>query len=251
MKKSVSLLSLALLVSCVDGKNTSNKETSGSSGINQNETVMADGSNVQGLYSAPIWPMNTNLHFKEIGTVGVARLDDTFTAAVNFQYGPKDTAVRQAIYTGRRCPNLNDDINKDAYIDILEARAAIGQITVPFDMDLDSQMGGAGQYPRVDGTGKMMYSQSASFSRMFEDLSSGVDLDPSDQIVKQDQGITFPGRVVLFQGVAKSVALPETVGTTDGMDKYDSIPVGCAVLWKVDAWPDSIKSALPVGTESM
>lgn len=245
LKTSLPALSLMVLVSCVDSGST--KKSSGNSGINQNEVVEVDGSNVQGLYSAQIWPINTNLHFKEIGSVGVARMDDSFVAAVNFMYGPKDTTVKQAIYTGRRCPNLNDDLNKDAFIDISEARIAIGQITVPFDNDLDSQLGGANQYPHVDGTGKMFYSRSASFSRMFSDLQT-MDEDPSDQIVKQESGITFPGRVVLFQGAARTTVLPETVGTTDGVDKYDSLPVGCAVLWKVDAWPEELKKALPTST---
>lgn len=241
IQTTIPLMSALMLVSCVDSS-LNPKPNNGSGGVNQNEIIALDGSNVQGFYAGEIWPVNYNLHFKSIGMAGVSRDGDTFTASVRFKYGPKDTVVKGAIYTARRCPNLNDDLNKDAYIDILEARLAIGKIVIPFDGDLDSQMGGRGQNPYIDLTGKMFYSKSASFSRMFEDLKAS-DEDPSDQMIKlkDDEGITFPGRIVLFQGMPKKVPLPESVATTDGENKYESIPVGCAVLWKVKDMPEDLK----------
>lgn len=227
------LLSASLLVSCV---NESSPSGSKKNEATQNEVVQNDGSNVQGIYAGEIWPVNYNLHFKTIGTAAVMRDGDEFKAMVKLKYGPKEARIKQAIYTARRCPNLGDDLNKDAYIDILEARVAIGKITVPFDSDLDSQMGGAGQYPYVDNMGKMSYLQSGSFSRMFEDLK-GVDENPQDDMIKAPEGITFPGRIVLFQGMTRKVDLPESVGTTDGESQYESLPVGCAVLWKVPSMP--------------
>lgn len=245
MKNWIMLLPVAMLVSCVDSS-ISSKSSGGVNGINQNEIIALDGSNVQGNYAAEIWPVNYNLHFKTIGKVGVSRSGDTFTASVNLKYGPKDTTVKQAIYTARRCPNLKDDLNKDAYIDILEARLAIGKITIPFDADLDSQLSGSGQYPHVDALGKMFYSKTTNFEQLFEDLKQS-DEDPSDQIIKlsENEGITLPGRIVLFQGMPRKVNLPETVATTDGEDKYDSIPVGCAVLWKVKKLPAELVSTQP------
>lgn len=231
--------SLFTLCSCLSSPNaTSQKEMAG---INQNESIEADGSNVQGNYAGDVWPVNHNLHFKTIGAVGVKREGDSFTVTSTLKYGPKDTRVKQALYTARRCPNLNDDLNKDAYIDILEARLAIEKITIPFDGDLDSQLGGIDQYPTVDAQGKMLYTRSASFSRLFEDLK-GQDEDPSDQLIKlgPEEGITLPGRVVIFQGMPKNIPLPESVATTDGEDKYDSIPVGCAVLWRVKEMPSEL-----------
>jgi hypothetical protein len=238
------VFSLLILSSCLESpKSNSRKEIAG---INQNETIEPDGSNVQGNYAAEIWPVNYNLHFKNIGTVGVRREGDTFSAMVALKYGPKETRVKQAIYTARRCPNINDDLNKDAYIDILEARLAIGKITIPFDGDLDSQSGGGDQYPYVDSMGKMFYSKSASFSRLFEDLKA-IDENPGDQIIKlgADEGITLPGRIVLFQGMPKKVTLPDSVASSDGEDKYDSIPVGCAVLWRVEEMPQELVRTTP------
>ncbi len=235
MKFLISLCLPLLLVSCVDSLEGDSSSKTGAE-MNQNEVIELDGSNVQGHYAAEIWPVNYNLHFKSIGTVGVSRDGDEFKAMVKMKYGPKDTRVRQAIYNARRCPTLEDDSNKDAYVDILEARAAIGKITVPFDGDLNSQLGGSGIYPGVGIDGKLSWSQTASFSKMFEDLK-GVDENPSDQITKLADGITFPGRIVLFQGIPRKVQLPETVASPDNDSPYDTLPVGCAVLWKVGQLP--------------
>lgn len=247
IKTSLHALPVLMLISCVGSSNSSSSKISPQEmdGVNQNEIIATDGSNIQGNYAGEIWPLNYNLHFKTLGMVGVARDGDTFTASVAMKYGPKNTRIKQAIYTARRCPNLNDDINKDAYIDIMEARLAIGKITIPFDGDIESQEGGQGEYPTVDPTGKMFYSKTASFSRLFEDLKA-IDQNPKDQLIKLDEeeGLTFPGRIVLFQGMPDKIPLPDTVGTTDGESKYDSIPVGCAVLWKVKEMPKELTESI-------
>jgi hypothetical protein len=234
----ISLILIFVLISCVDSSLSSKRSRTLGEEISQNEVIAADGSNVQGNYAAEIWPVNYNLHLKSLGMVAVSRRDDSFSAFVKFKYGPKATRIKQAIYTARRCPNINDDLNKDAYIDILEARLAIGKISIPLDGNLDTQMGGAGLYPTVDLNGKMFYSQTSSFSRLFEDLKA-IDENPDDQIIKlkDEEGITFPGRIVLFQGMPMNVSLPETVATIEGESSHDSIPVGCAVLWKVKEMP--------------
>lgn len=243
LKFSLSVLPVLMFASCADSPSSLNSSSSGGSGvINQNEVIEPDGSNVQGHYAAEIWPMNHNLHFKSIGTVGVTREGDSFTARIRFKYGPKDTVVKAAIYNARRCPNINDDINKDAYIDIMESRLVTGKMLIPLDGDLDSQSAGRYEYPRVDANGKVFYSKSASFSRMFEDLKNGMGGDDYMKL-KEDEGFTLPGRIVMFQGMSKKVNLPDSVRTTGGESKYETIPIGCAVLWKVDELPDDLKEA--------
>lgn len=230
------LLSLCFLAACSESSTTNTG--AGKDVVNQNEVVSADGSNIDGSYAAEMWPVNYNLHFKNIGMAGVQRTGDTFEAMVNLKYAPRGVVLKPAIYTARRCPNINDDLNKDAYIDINEARRAIGKITIPFDGDLDSQMGGYRQFAASGADGKYAYHQTASFERMFSDLQ-GVDEDPSDELIKipENDGLTFPGRIVLIQGVADSVPLPETVGTADGDSAHESLPVACGVLWKVKSLP--------------
>lgn len=242
IKPALPLLSLCLLVTACS-ESPSSKSNLGPNGVAQNETIQSDGSNINGIYAGEVWPVNYNLHFKNIGMVGVSRDGDQFEAMANLKYAPKATTIKSAIYTARRCPSIKDDLNHDAYIDILEARLAIGKITIPFDSDLDSQMGGHNSFPSADVTGKLTYHHTASFNRMFADLKM-PDEDPSDQMIKlgDEEGLTFPGRIVIFQGLNNDVPLPESVATTDGESAHDSIPVGCAVLWKVNELPAELKS---------
>lgn len=241
IKKSLPLLSLCLMVSCgeaIDSKSSPSAQTPGNE-TTQNEIIVSDGSNINGFYAADLAPVNYNLHFLKVGAAGVERDNDRFSAYVRLKYGPKDIEHTQAIYTGRRCPNINDDLNKDAYIDIKEALIAIGKITIPLDDNIESQEEGQYQYPRGDvNTGKYYYERTASFERMFADLKS-EDTDAEDNIIKipEDDGLTFPGRVVLIQGASEKKELPETVASFEGVSPYKTIPVACGILWKVKERP--------------
>lgn len=232
---------LLFIVSCVSDTST-NAKNPDESGINQNEVVLADGSNVQGIYAGELLPLNFNLHFKTVGLAGVQRDGDMFSAFVKINNGPKSIKHRQAIYTGRRCPNLNDDVNKDAYIDMKEAMVAIGKISIPLDADLDSQYGGMGEFPFGGETGKYFYQKSASFDRLFSDLKS-EDTNPQDNIIKipEEDGLTLPGRVLIIQGISENVLLPETIAVEEGESPHESLPLACVVLWKVAEMPEGLK----------
>lgn len=236
-KSGFPLISLCLLVSCHESLPDS-KSKSKSEGPTQNEVAMVDGSNISGIYSGELWPVNHNLHFKDIGVAALERDGDTFSAKVLMKYGTSETAHRQAIYTGRRCPNLTDDLNKDAYIDIIEAKLAIGKISIPLDGDLDSQLSGLDQKVMGDINGKFFYKNSASFDRMFSDLKA-PDERPNDDLIKlaDNDGLTFPGRIIVIHGLSEKIALPASVATTDDESVHQSIPVACAVLWKVPLMP--------------
>jgi hypothetical protein len=215
----------------------------GPDGITQNETITSDGSNINGIYATDLYPVNYNLQLRKVGVAAVVRSGDTFSAFVKMQYGQKDTALRQAIYTGRRCPNINDDLNKDAYIDIQEALFAIGQVTIPLDHNLDSQLEGGSEFPIGDSVyGRYFYEIRASFEKMFSDLKT-TDEHLDDDIVKlgADSGLTFPGRVIVLQGLNESVFLPPTAGTNNGETAYKTMPIACGVLWKVAKLPSELE----------
>lgn len=237
LKSTASIVSLCLLASC--GSSDSDSKDA-SAGFSQNETIQADGSNINGIYAANLLPMNYNLHFKSVGAATLQREGDNFSAKARMKYGPKSTPHVQAVYTGRRCPSIQDDLNKDAYIDMKEAMVAIGQISIPLDSDLDSQSGGS--YPSGDAAGKYFYEATASFERMFADLKA-PDTDPNDNMIKlpESEGLTFPGRVVLIQGVADSIKLPATVTAFEGQDVHKTLPVACGILWKVGEIPAEIQ----------
>lgn len=238
----IAVLSLCFLVSCGGSSGGGSASSLDSDGVMQNETIEADGSNIDGIYVAELYPQNFNLHLMNVGLAGVKREGDNFTAYVNLKYGPKNSYHKQAIYTGRRCPNIDDDLNKDAYIDMQEALIAIGKISIPLDSNLDSQYGGYGDFPYSSDAGKYFYKVNASFNRMFADLKT-EDTDPDDLMIKlgENDGLTFPGRVVLIQGASDNAALPATVGTLGSESVARTIPVACGILWKVNELPEEFK----------
>jgi len=242
--KFLSLLSFCFVISCGKSDTGAGKGQGPIEGsFTQNETIMVDGSNIKGIYSADLFPINNNLQLKKVGVAAVKRKGDIFTVKVKIKYGQIDTVLKQAIYTGRRCPDINDDLNKDAFIDIQEALIAIGKITIPLDSNIESQQAGLDEYPIGDAvSGGYFYKMNTSFSKMFADLKNS-DEDPYDNIVKLKKkgGLTFPGRVVLLQGLHESIFLPDTAATTENESKHTTIPIACGVLWKVNKFPKEIQ----------
>jgi hypothetical protein len=178
-----------------------------------------------------------------IGVAAVKRDGDVFSAFVKIKSGQRATTLRQAIYTGRRCPTIKDDLNKDAHIDIQEALVAMGKIIIPLDSNVDSQIGGINNYPNSDSfSGSYFYQATGSFDRMFADLKA-PDQNETDNIVKlgPNEGLTFPGRIILIQGANEKVFFPPTVATIEGEKVHRSIPIACGVLWKVDKLPKDLE----------
>jgi len=249
-----SILLLCTIMSCGNSKSSSNKSNGQQpeqaptrpieGEITQIETPTTDGSNVQGIYVADIYPINYNLQFlKGVGKAAIIRDGDTLTAKVKLDYGSRQTIMKQAVYTGSRCPNNSDNLNKDGYIDIQEAMSAMGKITIPLDGNLDGQIAGLETFPTGDvATGRYFYQLTASFERMFADLK-GVDENLNDNIVKiaEQDGITLQGRIILIQGLPESVDLSlARVATVEGETIHSSLPIACGVLLKVDKLPDGL-----------
>lgn len=205
------------------------------------ESSLPDGSNIEGTYAADLIPLNVNLHLKTVGKVGIERVGDNFTVQVKLKYGSPNVEHKQAIYLGNRCPNLYDDLNKDAYIDLMESQIAMGGMLIPLDGDLESQKGGYGNWPVSAESGGYLYRQTGSFERLFTDLKQ-EDSDLTDSMVKlgADDGVSLAGRVLIIQGTADSTFLPITVAEVEGMSRSKAIPVACAILQKAEAMPEEL-----------
>ena len=48
--------------------------------ISQNETIIADGSNVEGIYASDIQPVNYNINLEKIGVVALQRKGELLKA---------------------------------------------------------------------------------------------------------------------------------------------------------------------------
>ena len=131
----------------------------------------------------------------------------------------------QAVYSGRACPTLADDTNDDGFIDAVEGRAVYGDILIPLDNDLTTQLGG-----NVFPSGSAYtYFRSAPFIALLNDLRV-VDPDLNDLFVKLALGadIALAGRAVVIHGTAAT--LPNTVRTIGNLTRQESLPIACGLI---------------------
>ncbi len=223
------LLLLFLCSSCGKAKDQKFKEE---------EVLRIDGSNIQGVYEAPLIPINLNTTLGVIGATGVHRSYDSFKAFVKLYIGDQGVIHKQTLHLGSRCPTIQDDVNGDGYIDLREAHFIVGNILIPLDGDLETQWGGNGSYPQGNGiAGGYFYERTASFSRMFEDLRD-IDQNTLDDLEKipYDQGVSLHQKVILILGVSNSMRLPDSIDDL-GMNRENSLPIACGVLHRTDKFP--------------
>ena len=198
------------------------------------EELRADGSNINGNYTAQLFPVNINLHAPNAGKASMTREGDELIARVKLTVGAKGADYRQAVYWGNRCPGVEADTNHDGWIDMTEMESGLGDVIIPLDGDLDSQSQGTGQYPNgYSNRGAYFYKRTASFSRFFEDLKS-PDENTHDRVMKlgENTGFTFLGKVILIQGATEDYNIPDSVSSYYGLSKLRSLPVACGVFFK-------------------
>ncbi len=216
------------------------------------EELKSDGSNINGTYSAVLFPVNINLHAPNSGMATFTRNGDELTSRVKLTVGAQGASYRQAVYWGNRCPGIESDTNKDGYLDMTEIEASLGDVIIPLDGDLDSQSAGTGSYPSGENVrGSYFYKRTASFSRFFEDLKA-PDENTRDRVRKlEDQsGFTFLGKVILVQGAAESFNIPETVSSYYGLSRVSSLPIACGVFFKSnDSLNDEVETTVVAGEE--
>lgn len=203
-------------------------------GLPYREELRADGSNINGTYSADLYPVNINLHAPKAGKATFTRAGDELTARVKLDVGAQGANYRQAVYWGNKCPGIESDSNKDGYLDMTEIEATLGDVIIPLDGDLDTQSGGTGNYPSgMNARGSFFYKKTASFSRFFEDLKD-VDPNTNDRVRKLEdqQGFTFLGKVILIQGATADFNIPATVSSYYGLSRERSLPIACGVFFR-------------------
>jgi hypothetical protein len=141
--------------------------------------------------------------------------DDQFYAKVVMIKGPVKVRYQQFIHKGARCPDKQDDENKDGVIDFSESLTASGDILIPLDKFIEEQDKGSEWFPKTSARGRYYYSRSASIDRMMEDLSA------TDTFARD--GISKLGRL---EELALSVRTIILYGTS----KNPFLPVACAVI---------------------
>ena len=86
-----------------------------------------------------------------------------------------------------------------------------------------------------------MWHQGHFIIGLFADLKA-PDENSYDNRIKlgANDGLTFPGRIILIQGVNDKFSLPPTVGTVGVENAHKTIPLACGVLWKVSTLPKEL-----------
>jgi hypothetical protein len=96
----------------------------------------------------------------------------------------------QNIHVGTQCPSMEQDINRDGFVDMNESMKVAGKILMALDDDLNSQEMGS-VYPK----GNYSYYQTASLSKM----------------------VSVEGKVIIVTGTANNQGLPIACGVIERM----------------------------------
>ncbi len=242
LKIVTSLTLISLLVACGKSDSSSSSSSGGSGSSPQEEEmeleVNADGSNIDGIYMAKFETLNPHVNGTLPGSASIHRKGDKIFAYVRLFAGGPQVWHPQNIYTGNRCPTMDDDTNKDGFIDINEANAVLGKVIVPLDADINSQRSGRNFYPLGDLSGNYFYERVGSFNRFWSDLKK-EDTEPADNVTKlgPEDGLPIIGQAFLLQGIVQTTELPETVGTTGRFLPQQTLPIACGIFRKVEEEP--------------
>lgn len=233
MKAKSSLISSFLISSCLITLVSCGSESS-SSGGTPGKRIEEQQLGDEGIYRAVLNPINETLSGKTNGTVEVKIKGDEVQVYSRVTGSPAGVKHLQNIMNSTSCPTAAVDANSDSLIDIHEAMKVTGQILIPLDSDLSSQLDGMSYGPISNGSGNYVYKRSTTLSSLLSDLNA-LDPDPSDAVVKipAGQDLHLAGRVVLIHGVRPSSDLPDSVVTLGEHSAEASLPIACGVLVRV------------------
>ena len=196
---------------------------------------------MNGIYQAILLPVNGKIYPKIRGSFSLVKDHEEFISGVRLSKGPESTLHLQAIHTGDRCPDETDDLNQDGFIDAQEASHAYKEILIPLDDDLNSQRMGGGIFPASDKYGHYEWSRIASFSKLMSDLND-IDINLTDDQVKliNNPELDVLNKVVVLRGIPSSVALPATVSGWGRLSSFESLPIACGMIQKIQKAPGII-----------
>jgi len=194
-----------------------------------NERAITEASN--GTYYTVLRPVNIQANgFIPYGMANFSLQDDYLQVNVSLD---DDQAVthRQALHLGSRCPTLDDDTNRDGFVDYDEALKVVGPAIMPLDSDINSQISGAEQFPSGRG---MTYYKQATLSKINADLWL-KDEDSSDDVTKfsNGKGIGFENRVILVHGTTHQNFFPSSLASYKNEAAHLSLPIVCGILQKI------------------
>lgn len=168
--------------------------------------------------------------FEGWGTVSI--ISNQFWARVKISGSFSPAIHPQFIHLNGSCPTMEDDLNLDGFLDFIEAKNKIGSILLPLDGNLEAQIKGGNEFPKMRHRRPFYYySESSDFMRMMKDLR-GRDFIHNDSIVKlgHTDPLALHQRVIMIYGVPEDFFLPTTVLSFDGFPPHLSLPIACGEI---------------------
>jgi hypothetical protein len=199
---------------------------------------------LSGSFVAQLHPVNPGQTGLITGSASFTRNGEEFLSFVRLTGSRAGTVHRQQVHAGSSCPDQIHDLNEDGFIDVLEAEAAAGPILFHIDDDLSSREAGWFYFPVADEFGNYVHSRETNFNDFHLDLRQGS--LPSEDLVAWEQKSDFTpdGLVVIVYGIAPTY-LPESVAGKDGFANFQTLPVACGVLGRVQQGPGQILRDTP------
>lgn len=169
----------------------------------------------EGSFRGSFESINVRAVGQTSGYVAITARHNQFYARLSLQNHIPHIKHQQMIHKGDRCPDQKSDLNGDGIIDFTEVINISGLALLPLDGDLSSRRRGFDLFPLSDQHGKYIYSESASLSKMMQELR-GESKDPT----------------VYFERLeySESLDLDKRVVIVFGDGKNDLMPIACAVL---------------------
>ena len=178
IKKIIPGLCLLVLTSCGDKNQISNMRK------NSFHDMLSEG-----IFKAILRPYN----FTAAGWIpnGMAdiKINENQIEVKSWLDDSSNVVHMQNIHVGTQCPSLENDINRDGFVDMNESMKVAGKILMALDDDLNSQV--MSVYPK----GNYSYFQTASLSKM----------------------VSVEGKVIIVTGTAGNPALPIACGVIERM----------------------------------
>lgn len=117
----------------------------------------------------------------------------------------------QNIHVGSVCPGMEDDANRDGFVDFKEGQAVSGGVLLPLDENLTT-INDSSVFPK----GNFTYFQKSSVSEISQSLGKDLALE---------------GKVIIVMGTSNKT-LPETISVVNGQSKEISVPIACGIIEK-------------------
>lgn len=195
----------------------------------------------EGLFQAILNPVNKKVSQHLNGALTLVREDNEFIADIRLSAGPASVLHTQHLHVGSRCPDLNDDLNGDGFIDGHEGAEVYKEVLIPLDDDLSSQRMGGGIYPASDEFGFYYYTRSTELQKLMNDLWE-EDINLTDDYVKlpPEEPLKLTNKVVVILGVPSQIPLPETVSGYSRLTPHQALPIACGVVKRLTKVPGII-----------